>query len=361
MGTRGDTSISAEGRAGRRRRLIKTVGAIGSVALALTVTVAPAWASLSATGTQAPIGHGSHLLTVTNTGTEVITSFAVEVGEDFSGVATNVVPHPACEFGTPASSAIQCTITIAPGAMTRMCYTGQALGELTLTPGESGGSGTWGLLRGAGGGSGFGLTISPSPAVTACPLPGFNAVGAPTLAVTGDLTLVSGSVLVKVPGASRFVALTTVHQIPFGTIINATHGRVSVTTARPHGGTQTSEFFEGEFILTQGRSGRVVATLTGGNFSVCATARQRSHATRANARHASGRRVVRKLWANAHGSFSTKGNYAAAAVEGTEWLTEDLCEGTLIRVTRDRVLVTNLVSHRRVTVRANHQYLAAAP
>ncbi len=44
-------------------------------------------------------------------------------------------------------------------------------------------------------------------------------------------------------------------------------GVVSVTTALPGGGTQTGEFFKGEFVLTQGRNGRVVATLAGGNFS----------------------------------------------------------------------------------------------
>jgi hypothetical protein len=70
---------------------------------------------------------------------------------------------------------------------------------------------------------------------------------------------------------------------------------------------------------------------------------------------------VRKLWSNAHGSFSTKGNYAAGAVQGTEWLTEDLCEGTLIRVTRDKVRVTDLVRHRTIVVRAGHRYLAKAP
>ncbi len=188
-----------------------------------------------------------------------------------------------------------------------------------------------------------------------------GALPSPELAVSGDLTPVSGSVLVKLPGTATFVALTMLREIPFGTVIDATHGRVSITTAGPHGGTQTGEFFEGEFVLTQGRNGLVVATLTGGYFSVCPTARERSHVARASSRYASGKHVVRKLWANAHGSFSTKGNYAAGAVEGTEWLTEDLCEGTLIRVTRDRVVVTNLVNHRHVTVKAGHRYLAKAP
>ncbi len=81
----------------------------------------------------------------------------------------------------------------------------------------------------------------------------------------------------------------------------------------------------------------------------------------ASSGHASGKHVVRKLWANAHGSFSTQGNYAAGAVQGTEWLTEDLCEGTLIRVTRDKVKVTNLVNHRHVEVSPGHSVLVKAP
>ena len=71
--------------------------------------------------------------------------------------------------------------------------------------------------------------------------------------------------------------------------------------------------------------------------------------------------MVRKLWANAHGSFSTQGSYAAGAVQGTEWLTEDLCEGTLIRVTRDKVRVTNLITHRHRIVFVGHQELVRAP
>jgi hypothetical protein len=185
----------------------------------------------------------------------------------------------------------------------------------------------------------------------------------PSLAVTGNVAPISGTVLVRVPGSRTFVPLSSLQQIPFGTVIEATHGHVSVTTAEPNGTTQTGEFFEGEFILEQGRNGLVIAELTGGKFSVCPTARERAHKASVLSAHAasSGKHVVRKLWANAHGSFETKGNYAAGAVQGTEWLTEDLCEGTLIRVTRDKVLVTNLVTHHHVEVKVGHKYLAKAP
>ncbi len=199
--------------------------------------------------------------------------------------------------------------------------------------------------------------------VTITPL--IVSVPPPVLAHTGNVAPVSGTVLVKLPGTSKFVPLSSLQQVPFGSVIEATNGTVSVTTALPGGKTQTGEFFSGEFILRQRANGVVVAELTGGNFSVCPTKRERSHIARAGTVRAqtaaSGSHVVRKLWANAHGKFSTKGNYAAGAVQGTEWLTEDLCNGTLIKVTRDKVAVTNLVTHHHVEVTTGHHYLAKAP
>jgi hypothetical protein len=70
---------------------------------------------------------------------------------------------------------------------------------------------------------------------------------------------------------------------------------------------------------------------------------------------------VRKLWTDALGSFETKGNYASGTGTGAEWLTEDLCDGTVIRVTHAKVAVTNLVSHRQLTTKAGHSSVAAAP
>ena len=82
---------------------------------------------------------------------------------------------------------------------------------------------------------------------------------------------------------------------------------------------------------------------------------------RSASKHATGKHVVRKLWAEGHGNFTTDGNYASASVRGTKWLTEDLCEGTLIHVATDRVAVINRVNHRHVIVKAGHSYLAKAP
>jgi hypothetical protein len=285
-------------------------------------------------------------------------------------IEDNGTPVPIAVSGPAPSMNNACAVTY-PGAssygypensndaFTWNCYTLLPIGEEKEKEEE----------KNAGGGGGGGSSSGPAakaatlvtPIVAVPPL----VVPPPVLAKTGNVAPVSGTVLVKVSGTSKFVPLSSLQQVPFGSVIEATNGTVSVTTALPGGKTQTGEFFSGEFILRQGPNGLVVAELTGGSFSVCPTKRERSHIARAGdvlARAAaSGSHVVRKLWANAHGKFSTKGNYAAGAVQGTEWLTEDLCDGTLIKVTRDKVAVTNLVNHKHVEVKTGRHYLAKAP
>ena len=124
---------------------------------------------------------------------------------------------------------------------------------------------------------------------------------------------------------------------------------------------QAITYYEGIFKISQGRSGQVVATLVGGNFSICGATVKHGKGARAGISRRPRKRTVRKLWGDGHGSYSTKGNYAAGAVLGTRWLTEDRCDGTLVRVVTDRVKVTNLVNHSRVTVKAGQSYLAKAP
>ena len=69
---------------------------------------------------------------------------------------------------------------------------------------------------------------------------------------------------------------------------------------------------------------------------------------------------TRHLWGNAKGRFRTRGKYASATVRGTNWLTEDRCDGTLIRVRTGRVEVTDQVTHRRIIVTTGHSYFAKA-
>lgn len=171
-----------------------------------------------------------------------------------------------------------------------------------------------------------------------------------------DVATVSGIVRIKLRGQRRFAVLGTAEQIPLGSTIDATHGRVRLTSARSgKGAAQTGDFYNGVFLVAQ-RSGQALTTLTltGGNARVCGRAADLASSSRVSAR-----RRWRYLTGSGTGSFSTVGRYAAATVRGTIWLTEDDCGGTLIRVQRGTVTVRDLVRHKTITVRARHSYFAA--
>ncbi len=181
---------------------------------------------------------------------------------------------------------------------------------------------------------------------------------APTEDSTGNVNRAGGTVLVKLPGSNKFVRLTGLLNVPFGTLIDATSGSVTVTTVGPSGKLQTITFSGGIFELLSRGHGKVAAILSGGNFGVCPVGK---HPGKGASVASSRKHTVRKLWASGHGSYTTQGNYAAGAVQGTRWLTEDKCNGTLIVVVTDKVLVTNLVNHHKKLVKAHHSYFAPAP
>jgi len=184
---------------------------------------------------------------------------------------------------------------------------------------------------------------------------------APVLGQSANVAAVAGQVSVRLPRARAFVSLSsTAGQIPYGTVVEATHGEIRITAAAAGGGVQTGVFFDGQFMLSQSSSGTVLATLTGGDFSVCPprTRGKSAGRTRKGAKYAAPTHLVRRLWANVSGSFSTRASYAEGFVQGAEWLTEDMCEGSLILATRNRVEVTDLVRHRHVEVGTEQIYIS---
>jgi len=193
------------------------------------------------------------------------------------------------------------------------------------------------------------------------PVTGPSGPPAPVLGQIANAAAVAGQVSVRLPGARTFTSLSsTVRQIPYGTVVEATHGEISITAATAAAGVQTGVFFDGQFMLTQSANGTVLATLTGGDFSVCPPRKGAKSAKRKRkgAKFASPNHLVRRLWGNVSGNFSTKANYAEGLVQGAEWLTEDMCEGTLILATRNHVEVTDLVRHRHVEVGTEQIYIS---
>jgi hypothetical protein len=175
-----------------------------------------------------------------------------------------------------------------------------------------------------------------------------------------DVSPVSGTVLVKLAGQNTFTRLTAGEQIPVGATVDTTHGRVALVSAtNTHGAKQTADFYDGAFVVGQKRGQALTSLkLTGGNFAGCGAGKAGDvHGPLAQIAR---RRPRRQVWGSGHGSFSTSGRSASATVRGTIWLTQDDCEGTLIRVKRGVVTVKDLVRHKTIIVRAPHSYFAAA-
>jgi hypothetical protein len=95
--------------------------------------------------------------------------------------------------------------------------------------------------------------------------------------------------------------------------------------------------------------------LVGGDLNACKKGGRKTQGVDAQAKK---KPPKRSLWANGKGTYRTRGQYSSATVRGTEWLTEDTCDGTRTYVKRGVVLVKDFVHHKTVVVRAGHSYLA---
>lgn len=215
---------------------------------------------------------------------------------------------------------------------------------------------------------GDGVAAAPEPPPTAAdpsaagptelpPLP--PGVDPPVLGRSVVLAPRRGTVLVRPPGARRYVRLGAVGDLPLGTIIDARRGAVRLSTALD-AGHQTATFHGGRFEVRQPRSGRGLTDLVlrGGDFSRC-----RTRAAAPLARAAAKRRAkaIRRLWGRDRGGrFRTRGRTSVATVRGTAWLTEDRCEGTLTRVTEGAVHVRDVQRGGKARlVRAGRRLLVA--
>lgn len=69
-------------------------------------------------------------------------------------------------------------------------------------------------------------------------------------------------------------------------------------------------------------------------------------------------KVIQLLHASAHGKFATSGRYRAATVRGTIWDTIARGNGTLVKVIKDEVEVTDFIRHKTITLHAGQSYLA---
>ncbi len=154
---------------------------------------------------------------------------------------------------------------------------------------------------------------------------------------------------VREPGTGRFDLLTAPDQISIGSQIDTTNGRVQLTSARAGGVLETSQFYEGLFtILQDSVTALPELRLDGGDFSCL----EGSFSWQAI------KKPVRRVWGSGKGKYRTRGRYSSATVRGTEWRTEDRCDGTLTTVVEGTVTVRDFVRQADVTLQAGQSYLA---
>lgn len=186
-----------------------------------------------------------------------------------------------------------------------------------------------------------------------------------------------GTVLVRLPGSDRFVALEAIANLPMGSELDVSDGSVVVYFATSSSGKRAKGIATGgRFIVDQPqqydlgqRPGEM--TLSGPLLGCGASQRDqvRGQAARAGgplAVAAAKARHGRRVKVRARGRIRTRGRYGAATVRGTRWTTVDRCDshprpGTLVVVSKGLVAVRSLVLRRTVLVPAGARFLAPAP
>ncbi len=189
-------------------------------------------------------------------------------------------------------------------------------------------------------------TPTPTPTATPVVIPTPTPTATPTPVRNKSVVAkpISGKVLIKVPGAKKFVPLD-LSLIKNGAQVDVRKGKVQLTQAG--GGVAT--FYAGIFKLSQSRG---ITTLT---LTQKLTGCKKSEKT---ASAAAKKRKTRKLWGSGKGKFRTRGKYSAATIRGTKWLVQDGCRYTRTRVAQGSVKVRDQVKRKTIVVRKGKRYTA---
>jgi hypothetical protein len=188
---------------------------------------------------------------------------------------------------------------------------------------------------------------------------------APTFAREVNLAPVSGVVRYRLPrrgrgkvtaaGSRRFRRLTDAVQVPVGAELDATRGRVQLTSTRGARSfnVQSLQAYRGRFTVRQPRRGR-------GRTDLRMTGQLRCVSGRSGGLRTSARRRSRRLWARGRGRFRVRGRRSAATVRGTRWFTKDTCSSTTTVVREGVVVVRDFARRKNIRVKAGSRYVARA-
>lgn len=310
-----------------------------------------AWIPCASPATFTALSDGPHTIEVRSTdaaGNVEATPSAVTFAVDTTPPETTVDTAPSAKievseatitFSSPKGTVFQCRLDPQPDSPWLPCD-----GTVSLV-GLAQGVHTFEVRAG----DSFGR-FDPTPAVVTffvdIPVNGARLAAAP----------LSGTVKIKTPGSGKFRPLTEGETIPVDSVVDTTAGKVSLTSVDQYGEEQRASFFKGTFRVEQQLGARLVSLrLRGGSIDQCGVGEEEGAARASAAAPGSA------LWGSGKGHFRTQGNFGAATVRGTIWLTEDTCEGTFFKVNRGIVSVRDFPRGKTVSVPAGHTYLARNP
>jgi len=187
-----------------------------------------------------------------------------------------------------------------------------------------------------------------------------HAEATPTFGKTAVVDSYSGDVCYFKAGSDKCTPVNAETPIGIGSVLDATKGQAKLNTAE--GTTRaTGATFKLQELKVKGIH-YTVLTLVKTTLAGC-----KSSGYRSDARHTSGvaappkKKKIVSLWAHAKGHFRTQGTFASATTRGTTWVTQELCNGTRIKVLEGALDVRDLVTGKIYRVKAGQFYLAHRP
>ena len=163
-----------------------------------------------------------------------------------------------------------------------------------------------------------------------------------------------GKVTIKLPGTKKYVTLKELKEIPVGAVIDATKGRVKLTSIAPDGTEQTAEFFGGVFKVKQREgSNLVVLELLDTTLPGATTKRRgKAPARRGSSLLPARMRHQRQALGQRPRQLPHRRPRRLGDGRGTIWLVEDRCDGTtFFRTRRGIVSVRDFVITNRCRCR----------
>jgi hypothetical protein len=164
----------------------------------------------------------------------------------------------------------------------------------------------------------------------------------------------------RLPHGRRFYPLSEKLKIPIGSTIDPQAGAVRLSTAKNRGGArQAAAVSAGRFTVRQQRRRRPVTELRlAGKPAACKGSSSRRRGARSALRPSARKLRINVDEKGRRGGWRVHGRYSIGGSRGTDWITEETCNGTVTTVISGTVRVRDLGRRKTVSVHAGERYVA---